>query len=121
MILTKRVWQPASPADGKRFLVDGLWPRGLRRQAQAAEAWLPAVAPSATLRRWFGHDPKKWAEFKARYFAELKAKPEAWAPLLQAAREGPITLLYASRHANNNAQALKEFLEQRLAEESASP
>ncbi len=95
--------------------MERLWPRGLKKDALKLDGWLKDAAPSDGLRRWFGHDPAKWAEFKARYFAELEARPEAWRPLLEAARAGDVTLLFSARDAeHNNAVALKEFLEVRL-------
>ncbi|MFN3929639.1 MAG: DUF488 domain-containing protein [Thermoflexus sp.] len=115
MIKVKRVYDPVEPDDGKRFLVERLWPRGIKKEALAMDGWLKEVAPSDRLRRWFGHDPKKWAEFRRRYFAELEARPEAWRPLLDAARVGNVTLLFSARAAtHNNAVALREFLEEKL-------
>ncbi len=115
MIKVKRVYDPVEPDDGKRFLVERLWPRGIRKETLAMEGWLKEVAPSDRLRRWFGHDPKKWEEFRRRYFAELEARPEAWRPLLEAARAGNVTLLFSARDtAHNNAMALREFLEGKL-------
>ncbi len=112
----KRAHEPASPEDGRRFLVDALWPRGLSRQSLALEAWLRQVAPSSARRRWYRHEPARWPEFKARYFAELEGKPEAWQPPLHAAQMGTVTLVYASRERQgNNALALKEYLEAKLA------
>jgi len=100
---------------GVRFLVDGLWPRGIKKTNLEMQAWLRDVAPSTALRRWFGHDPAKWDEFRRRYAAELKAHPEAWAPILMASRRGRVTLLYGARDAeHNNAVALKEYLERKL-------
>ena len=117
MIKVKRVYDPAEPDDGRRFLVDRLWPRGMRKEALRMEGWLRDVAPSDRLRRWFGHDPKKWEEFRRRYFAELEAHPEAWQPLLEAARAGNVTLLFSARDTSyNNAVALREFLEGKLTE-----
>ncbi|MDR7415000.1 MAG: DUF488 domain-containing protein [Armatimonadota bacterium] len=114
MIRVKRVYDPAEPEDGKRYLVDRLWPRGMRKGDLRVEGWLREVAPSDGLRRWFGHDPRKWEAFKRRYFAELEARPEAWRPLWEAARSGNVTLLYSARDpAHNNAVALKEFLERK--------
>ena len=113
MIQVKRVYEPASPADGKRFLVERLWPRGVTKQALALDDWLKDVAPSDGLRRWFGHDPAKWDEFRRRYQAELNAVPDSWAPLLQAARTGTVTLLFSARDLErNNAVALKAYLEE---------
>lgn len=115
MIQAKRVYDPPAPEDGKRFLVDRLWPRGVKKEALQLDGWLKDVAPSDALRKWFGHDPAKWEEFRERYFAELEAKPEAWRPLLEAARQGTVTLLFSARdEAHNNAVALKAFLETRL-------
>jgi len=112
MIKVKRVYEPPAPDDGKRFLVDRLWPRGVKKEALRLDGWLKDVAPSDGLRKWFGHDPAKWDEFRRRYFAELEAKPEAWEPLLEAARAGDVTLLFSARdEAHNNAVALKAFLE----------
>jgi len=117
MIKVKRVYDPVEPDDGRRFLVDRLWPRGMRKEALRMEGWLRDVAPSDRLRRWFGHDPKKWEEFRRRYFAELEAHPEAWQPLREAARAGNVTLLFSARDTSyNNAVALREFLEGKLKE-----
>ncbi|MDI3316604.1 MAG: DUF488 domain-containing protein [Bacillota bacterium] len=115
MIRVKRVYEPAEERDGLRFLVDRLWPRGLRREAARIDRWLKEVAPSDGLRRWFAHDPARWEEFQRRYGAELEAQPESWRPLAEAARAGDVTLLYSARdEAHNNAVALKAFLEARL-------
>lgn len=115
MIKVKRVYASPAPDDGQRFLVDRLWPRGVKKEALQLDGWLKDVAPSDALRKWFGHDPAKWEEFQERYFAELEAKPEAWRPLLEAARQGTVTLLFSARdEAHNNAVALKAFLEARL-------
>ena len=114
-IFVKRVYDPPAPGDGRRFLVDRLWPRGVKKEALKLDGWLKEVAPSDELRRWFGHDPAKWEEFQQRYFAELEAKPEAWRPLLEAARKGTVTLLFSARdEAHNNAVALKAFLERKF-------
>ncbi len=112
MIKLKRAYEPPEGSDGARFLVDQLWPRGIRKEALQADAWLKDVAPSSQLRKWFSHDPAKWPEFQRRYFAELDQKPESWQTLAQAARRGRLTLLYASRETeHNNAVALKSYLE----------
>lgn len=116
MIQLKRAYDPPASEDGSRFLVDRLWPRGARREHLKLEAWLKDVAPGDDLRRWFGHDPAKWEAFRQRYFAELDDKPEAWQPILEAAREGDITLVYSARDTeHNNAVALKAYLEKQLA------
>src|SRR5512140_2495789 len=90
-IRVKRAYEESEPGDGKRFLVDRLWPRGVKKEVLNMEAWLKEVAPSAALRRWFNHDPQKWAEFQRRYAAELEANPAGWQSLKLAARQGPIT------------------------------
>ncbi len=114
-IRTKRVYEPVSPEDGLRFLVERLWPRGLKKESLRLDAWLREVAPSTELRRWFGHDPAKWDEFRRRYRAELEAHPDAWRVLLDAARHDPITLLYSAHDvAHNNAVALQEYLVEKL-------
>ncbi|MBL8538739.1 MAG: DUF488 domain-containing protein [Betaproteobacteria bacterium] len=114
-IRTKRVYEPASPADGVRFLVERLWPRGLKKESLCIEGWVREVAPSTELRRWFGHDPAKWDEFRRRYHAELEAHPDAWRVLLDAARHGPATLLYSAQDiTHNNAIALQEYLAEKL-------
>lgn len=114
-IQTKRVYEPASPADGVRFLVERLWPRGLKKESLCIEGWVRDVAPSTELRRWFGHDPAKWDEFRRRYHAELDAHPDAWRVLLDAARHGQATLLYSAHDiTHNNAIALQEYLAEKL-------
>jgi len=113
MIQIKRVYEASEKSDGKRFLVDRLWPRGIKKDKLDVEAWLKDVAPSNELRNWYHHDPELWHDFRKRYFSELRANLEAWQPLLVAARRGTITLLYSAKFTeNNNAVALKEFLEQ---------
>ncbi|HKO16596.1 MAG TPA: DUF488 domain-containing protein [Gemmatimonadaceae bacterium] len=112
MISLKRAYEPASRGDGRRFLVERLWPRGVRKTALPLTGWLKDVAPSAALRQWFGHDAAKWDEFRRRYFAELAGNPDALEPLRQAARAGTITLVYGSRDTEHNAAvALREYLE----------
>jgi len=111
----KRVYDPAVSTDGRRFLVERLWPRGIRKANLEMEAWLKDVAPSTELRRWFSHDPAKWTEFQRRYCAELAANTPAWAPLVAAARKGTITLLFSSHDtAHNNAVVLRDFLAKKL-------
>jgi len=88
MIRVKRVYEPVAANDGQRFLVDHLWPRGLKKEKVKIERWLKDVSPSNELRNWFGHDPAKWREFQRRYFTELNKKSEAWQSLLEAARGG---------------------------------
>jgi uncharacterized protein YeaO (DUF488 family) len=111
MIHTKRVYEPPAPSDGARFLVERLWPRGMKKEALHLDGWLKEVAPSDALRRWFGHDPARWDEFVRRYRAELDAHPEAWQPLLEAALHGTVTLLFSARdEVHNNAVALQHYL-----------
>lgn len=115
MIRVKRVYESPEESDGTRFLVDHLWPRGVKKEEANVEGWIKAVSPSNELRRWFGHDPGKWKEFQRRYFAEMDKKPETWQPLLEAARAGEITLVFSARdEEHNNAVALKRYLEKRL-------
>lgn len=115
-IQVKRAYEEPEASDGERFLVDRVWPRGRSREALALEDWAREVAPSDGLRRWFGHDPGRWEEFRRRYGEELEGRPEAWKPLLEAARRGTITLVYGARDRDrNNAVALGAFLGERLA------
>ena len=115
MIAVKRVYEPPEASDGARFLVDHLWPRGLKKEDVKVKSWIKAVSPSNELRHWFGHEPAKWKEFQRRFFAELDQKPETLRPLLEAAREGDITLVFSARdEEHNNAVALKSYLEKRL-------
>ncbi len=115
MIRVERVYNLKRRGSGAYFLVDRLWPRGMKKEALPLDGWLKDVAPSDTLRTWFGHDPKKWAEFQRRYFAELDRKPETWRPLLEEARSGTVTLLFAAKDPeHNNAVALKSYLEAKL-------
>jgi uncharacterized protein YeaO (DUF488 family) len=115
LLKTKRAYEPAEAGDGTRFLVDRLWPRGIKKEKLKMEAWLKDVAPSPELRKWFAHDPDKWHEFQKRYRAELRANPEAWKPILEAAKKGDVTLLYGARDTeHNSAILLKAFLEEHL-------
>ncbi len=111
MIKIKRAYDPVEENDDPRFLVDRMWPRGLKKERLKMEAWLKAVAPSDQLRRWFNHEPAKWNEFHRRYSAELDAKPETWLPLLQTAQTGDVTLLFGARDKeHNNAVVLRAYL-----------
>ena len=115
MIKLKRAYEPAGGDDGARFLVERLWPRGVRKTRLKLDGWVKDAAPSADLRRWFSHDPKKWPEFQHRYFTELRAHHAAWQPLLSAAKRGRVTFVYAAHdEARNGAIALKAFLDRRL-------
>jgi uncharacterized protein YeaO (DUF488 family) len=107
---TKRAYAPRSRDDGQRVLVDRLWPRGLSKEDLEGAIWMKNVAPSAALRKWFGHKPERWPEFRTRYFKELSNNPDV-EPLRTLVAEGPITLLYGARdQAHNQAVALAEFL-----------
>jgi uncharacterized protein YeaO (DUF488 family) len=110
-----RAYDPPGDDDGARYLVDRVWPRGIRKDALRIEQWLRDVAPSNELRRWFGHDPQRWDDFVERYRAELDANRAAWEPLLEAASQGPITLVYGARDPEHNqAVALRDYLERKL-------
>jgi uncharacterized protein YeaO (DUF488 family) len=114
MITTRRVYE-TGPAKSATFLVDRLWPRGIRKEELKGVQWLKDAAPSTTLRLWFRHDPSKHEEFLRRYRIELDQHPESWQPILEAARKGPAVLLYSSRDTvRNNAEALKAYLEEKL-------
>ena len=97
MIRLKRAYEPASPADGERVLVERLWPRGVTKARAAVDHWPKDLAPSPELRRWFAHDPAKWKAFERRYWKELEGKAEAVAWLRRKARRGMVTLVYAAR------------------------
>ncbi len=115
MLKVKRVYEHAEASDGVRFLVERLWPRGMKKEGLKMEAWLKEVAPSDGLRRWFAHDPVKWTEFQKRYRTELESNPNAWKPILESSKHGDVTLLYSARDIeHNNAIVLKSFLEERI-------
>jgi uncharacterized protein YeaO (DUF488 family) len=112
MIRIKRVYDPSAKVDGVRFLVERLWPRGMKKETAKLDGWLRDAAPSTALRKWFNHDPAKWTEFQRRYRAELDKHPEAWQPILDAAKKSDVTLLFSSHDAeHNNVVALKAYLE----------
>jgi uncharacterized protein YeaO (DUF488 family) len=115
MLKIKRVYENASAGDGVRFLVDRLWPRGLKKEDLKMKAWLKEVSPSPDLRKWYSHDVAKWEEFQQRYRAELKSNPKAWQPILEVARQGNVTLLYSAKDTeHNSALVLKEFLKEKV-------
>jgi len=115
VIRVKRVYERAAGSDGVRVLVDRLWPRGLSKAAARVDVWARELAPSDALRRWFGHDPAKWPEFRRRYFEELRTKELEVKEIERLARGGRLTLLYGARHErHNNAVALAAFLRKRL-------
>lgn len=109
-ISIKRVYEPAASSDGKRILVDRLWPRGLSKVDAKVDLWLKEIAPSTELRKWFGHDPEKWKDFQSKYKTELKGNP-ALAELKAAVKDAKATLLFAAKDEDhNNAVVLKQIL-----------
>ncbi len=110
-VALKRVYEPPSPTDGTRILVDRLWPRGLSKEKANVDLWLKEIAPSTELRRWFAHDPAKWAEFQRRYRAELDTNSDAVSELKAALSDGPATLVYGAKdEAHNDAVVLATYL-----------
>lgn len=113
-IRLKRAYEPATPDDGPRVLVDRVWPRGVSRARLKIDAWLPDLGPSTALRTWFGHDPRKWEAFRTRYRAELARKRALLAALEGYARGGRLTLVYGARDTEHNqAVVIKKMLERR--------
>ena len=109
---TKRIYAEPDPSDGRRILIDRLWPRGVSKEAAQIDFWARSIAPSNELRKWYQHDPTKWREFRERYFAELDANHEGVSELLAHLGDGPATLLFGSKEERlNNASALREYLE----------
>jgi len=107
----KRAYEPAAPEDGERYLVDRLWPRGVKKEALLLTGWLKEIAPSNSLRRWFGHDPARWTEFRRRYRGELKSKRAELQPLRDALKGGTVTLVYSAHdEERNQAVVLRELL-----------
>jgi uncharacterized protein YeaO (DUF488 family) len=114
-IRIQRAYESPGKTAGARFLVERLWPRGVTKNALKLDAWLKDVAPSPELRKWFNHQPERWPEFQKRYRAELRANPDGWKPILEAARRGPVTLIYAARDTErNSAVLLRKFLTPKL-------
>lgn len=110
----KRAYDPVSDRDGTRVLVDRLWPRGLSKEKGRIDHWMKGIAPSEALRKWFGHDPEKWAEFQQRYRMELDGQKEVVDELATLVKAGPVTLVFAAKdEARNNAVALREHLRSR--------
>lgn len=115
MIQIKRAYDAPADDDGRRILVERLWPRGIKKENLKLDDWFKEVAPSTGLRKWFGHDPEKWKEFLTRYHKELGQHKEAWEPIVTAARKGHVTLLFSSHDAeHNNVVALKDYLDKKL-------
>lgn len=102
MFRLKRAYEPPAPSDGRRILVDRLWPRGLSKEKAAIDEWMKEIAPSAELRRWFGHDPEKWREFRRRYTQELRARGGLVREIARLASRGRVTLVYGARDEEHN-------------------
>ena len=110
----KRAYEKPARADGVRILVDRIWPRGVSKAAAKIDQWRREIAPSTDLRKWFGHDPARWAEFKRRYFAEMKTQREGLDELRALANDKTVTLVFSAKDTEHNqAVALREFLESR--------
>lgn len=115
MIYIKRVYEPPAKSDGIRFLVERLWPRGVKKVDLKIDGWIRDVAPSTELRKWFNHDASRWEEFQQRYRAELDEHTDAWQPILETAKKDDVTLLFSSRDTeHNNVVALKAYLDDHL-------
>jgi uncharacterized protein YeaO (DUF488 family) len=117
MIRLKRAYEPPTQEDGYRVLVERLWPRGVKKEALRLDDWLKDIAPSAELRKWYGHELERWAEFQKRYRHELMREParELVSKLIERARHGTVTLVFASKdEEHNSALLLKQELEKRL-------
>lgn len=115
MLRLKRVYEPRDSSDGRRILVDRLWPRGLSKEKAAIDEWMKEIAPSAELRRWFGHDPEKWPEFQRRYKQELRAQADLVREIAKLASHGRVTLVYGARdEAHNDAVVLAAVVRSRM-------
>ncbi len=111
-IKIKRAYDIPSDDDGYRILVDRLWPRGISKEKAKIDFWPKELSPSTELRRWYGHDPEKWSEFKSRYFTELDGNPKLVNELLEYIHKGTVTFIYSSKEQRlNNAVALKKYIE----------
>ncbi len=112
MVKIKRIYDPPASEDGRRVLVDRLWPRGVAREEARIDEWLQEIAPSDDLRKWFGHDPTRWEEFRNRYRHELEGHDDILARLRAEAKKGRVTLLFAAKdEEHNNAVVLKGLLD----------
>ncbi len=113
MIKIKRIYDPASPDDGKRIYIDRLWPRGMKKEEVKMDEWLKEVSPSDSLRKWFGHDPAKYEEFKRRYAKELEKHSETLERIRQEGKKKTVTLLFSAKDIeHNNATVMQEILSQ---------
>lgn len=107
----KRAYERPARGDGTRVLIDRLWPRGVTKEAAAIDEWFKDIAPTTALRQWFGHDPSRWQEFRHRYAAEVRQKPELLGKLRARARQGPITLVFSAHdEVHNDAVVLRDLL-----------
>ena len=107
----KRAYGRPAPEDGARILIDRLWPRGVKKAEAAIDQWMKDIAPSTELRKWFGHDPARWPEFRRRYAAEIHRHPDQLAVLRALARKGPITLVFSARdELHNDAVVLRKVI-----------
>ena len=112
MLKIKRVYEKPEKGDGERILIDRMWPRGLTKEKVQAKLWLRDIAPSTELRKWFGHDPEKWKDFRKMYFKELDGKKELVGPIAEKAKKKIVTLIYGAKdEKHNNAEAIKEYIE----------
>jgi uncharacterized protein YeaO (DUF488 family) len=110
-IKLKRAYEPPASDDGTRILIDRLWPRGVKRADAAIDEWMKDIAPSTGLRKWFGHDPARWQEFRRRYQSEIRQHPDEFDRLRTLAQNGPITLVFSAHdEAHNDAVVLKDLL-----------
>ena len=112
VIRLQRAYADPAPRGGKRILVERLWPRGLTKERAGIDAWIKEIAPSPTLRKWYGHDPDRWEEFQTRYRSELQANPESVERLRAEIGSGPVTFVFGSKEEEkNSASVLKEYLD----------
>jgi uncharacterized protein YeaO (DUF488 family) len=115
MIRIKRAYEAPERSDGRRLLVERLWPRGLKKESLALDAWPKEIAPSTELRKWFDHRVERWEEFRRKYREELSAHPESWQPIVEAAGHGPVTLLYSAHDTQHNgALVLRDYLTEHM-------
>lgn len=114
MLMIKRIYDPPSKADGRRVLVDRLWPRGMKKEEARVDEWMKDISPSTELRKWFSHDPSRWKDFRIKFKKELKGKQDLVERLRDYSAEGTVTLLYSSKdEEHNNAVVIKEVVEGR--------
>ena len=112
MLKIRRVYDPPSKADGRRVLVDRLWPRGMKKEAARVDEWMRDISPSDGLRKWFSHDPSKWKDFRIKFRKELKSKHDLVEKLRNYSRQGTVTLLFSAKdEEHNNAVVIKEVVE----------